>query len=75
MRFIYNVIPIVLSSGMVASRAAFTLVSCSAYSSTLKIEAIYPSETSVDFNGLHGVISQKIEPFMTTADRTSNPTT
>jgi hypothetical protein len=28
---------------------AFTLVSCSAYSSTLKIEAICSSETSVDF--------------------------
>jgi hypothetical protein len=28
---------------------AFTLVSCSAYSSTLKMEAIYFSETSVDF--------------------------
>jgi hypothetical protein len=29
--------------------SAFALVSCSAYSSTLKIEAIYSSETSVDF--------------------------
>jgi hypothetical protein len=28
---------------------AFTLVSCSVYSSTLKMEAIYSSETSVDF--------------------------
>jgi hypothetical protein len=28
---------------------AFTLVSCSAYSSTLKMEAVYYSETSVDF--------------------------
>jgi hypothetical protein len=28
---------------------AFTLVSCSAYSSTLKMEAIYSPETSVDF--------------------------
>jgi hypothetical protein len=25
------------------------------------------------FNGLHGAISQKIEPFTTTATRTSNP--
>jgi hypothetical protein len=32
----------------VASRA-FTLVSCSAYPSTLKMEAICSSETSVDF--------------------------
>jgi hypothetical protein len=29
--------------------SAFTLVSCSAYSSTLKMEAIWSSETSVDF--------------------------
>jgi hypothetical protein len=29
--------------------SAFTLVSCSAYSSTLKIEATGSSETSVDF--------------------------
>jgi hypothetical protein len=29
--------------------AAFTLVSCSAYSSTLKMEEIFSSETSVDF--------------------------
>jgi hypothetical protein len=28
---------------------AFTLVSCSAFSSTLKMEMIYSSETSVDF--------------------------
>jgi hypothetical protein len=28
---------------------AFMLASCSAYSSTLKMEAIYSSETSVDF--------------------------
>jgi hypothetical protein len=34
----------------------FKLVSCLAYSSTLKKEAIYSSETSVEFNGLHGVI-------------------
>jgi hypothetical protein len=32
-----------------------------AYSSTLKMEVIYLSETSVDFAGLHGAISQKIE--------------
>jgi hypothetical protein len=35
-------------------------ISYLAYSSTLKIEATYFSETSVDF-GLHGVISEKIE--------------
>jgi hypothetical protein len=32
------------------------------------------SEISVIFNGLHGVISQKIEVFVTTAVRTSTPT-
>jgi hypothetical protein len=37
---------------------AFTLVSYSAYFSTLKMEAICSSEIAVD-NGLHGVISQK----------------
>jgi hypothetical protein len=54
--------------------SAVTLVSCSAYSSTLKMEAIYSSETSVDFNGLHGVTSQKIKLIITTAVRTSNST-
>jgi hypothetical protein len=43
---------------------AFSLVSCSAYSSTLKMEAI-----------CHGITSQKIVVlFITTAVRTSNPT-
>jgi hypothetical protein len=32
-----------------------------AYTSTLKMEATYSSETSVDFQGLHSIISQKIE--------------
>jgi hypothetical protein len=44
---------------------AFTLVYCSAYSSTLKMEAICSS-----FSGLHCVISHI---FITTAVRTSNP--
>jgi hypothetical protein len=35
-------------------------VSCFAYSSTLKVEATYFAETSVDFL-LQGVISEKIE--------------
>jgi hypothetical protein len=51
--------PISLAPGSV-------LVSCSAYL-TLKMEVICSSETSVDFhlifNGLHGVISQKIALF------------
>jgi hypothetical protein len=41
---------------------AFMLVSCSAYFSTLKMEAMGSSETSVD-NVLHGVISQKMVLF------------
>jgi hypothetical protein len=32
-----------------------------AYSSTMKMKAICSSETSVDFNGLRGVISKKIK--------------
>jgi hypothetical protein len=35
-----------------------TLVSCLTYSA-LKMEVVCSSETSVDFNGLHGVICQK----------------
>jgi hypothetical protein len=51
--------------------ACFMLLSCLVYS-TLKKEAKCSSETSVDFNGLSGGISQKIQPFITTAVRTSN---
>jgi hypothetical protein len=50
---------------------AFTLVSCSAYFSTLKMEALCSSETSVD-NGLYVDISQKMVLFIITAVRTSN---
>jgi hypothetical protein len=35
----------------------FMLASCLAYSATLKLEATCSSETSVTFNGVHGVIS------------------
>jgi hypothetical protein len=52
----------------------FTLVSCSTYASTLKIEVICSSETSSIFNVLYGVISQRTGLFITTAERTSNPT-
>jgi hypothetical protein len=38
------------------------------------MEAICSSETLVGFNGLQGVISQKIVLFITTAVRTSNLT-
>jgi hypothetical protein len=44
------------------------------YSISLKMKATSSSETWVDFNGLHGVISQKIELFITTAVRTSDAT-
>jgi hypothetical protein len=39
---------------------AFTPVSCSAYPSTLKMEAYVPPKLRSTFNGLHCVISQKI---------------
>jgi hypothetical protein len=51
-----------------------TLVSCLAYYSTPKMETICSSETSVDSNGLHGVISQKMVLSITTAVTTSDPT-
>jgi hypothetical protein len=35
---------------------------------------MFPPERRLTFNGLHGVISQKIEAFITTALRISNPT-
>jgi hypothetical protein len=54
---------------------AFTLVSCSAHSSTLKKVALCSSETSVDFQCTTRRLSQKIVLFITTAVRTSNPTT
>jgi hypothetical protein len=40
------------------------LVFCLAYYSTLKMEATYPSEMSVDFNSLHDFTSQKTVLFM-----------
>jgi hypothetical protein len=41
------------------SAVCFILVCCFAYSSTLKMEVIFPCEMLVDFSGLHGVIYQK----------------
>jgi hypothetical protein len=38
----------------------------------MKIGATCSSENSVEFNGLHGVISQKAKFFITTAVRTSD---
>jgi hypothetical protein len=52
---------------------AFRLLSCSAYSSTLKMEAICSSETSVDIQ--RTTRRYKTVFFVTTAVRTSNPTT
>jgi hypothetical protein len=49
-----------------------TQVSCLAYSPTLMMQATYSSETSADFNGLHGVICGKIEFFINAAVRSSN---
>jgi hypothetical protein len=43
-------------------------------SSILKMEAICFSESSAELDGLHGVISQKMILFITTAVKTSNPT-
>jgi hypothetical protein len=43
--------------------ACFTLVSCLAYPSTLKIEATRSSEKSAAFNGLYGIISQNMKLF------------
>jgi hypothetical protein len=45
-----------------------------AYSSTLKWRQHVPPKCWLTFNGLHGVITQKIELFITTAARTSDPT-
>jgi hypothetical protein len=43
------------------------------YSSALKMETMCSPQTSVDFNGLHGILSQKIDLSITTTVRTSNP--
>jgi hypothetical protein len=45
-----------------------------AYSSTLKIEYKCSTETLVEFNGIPGVISPKMEFFITTAVGTSYST-
>jgi uncharacterized membrane protein len=51
----------------------FMLVSCLAYSSTVKTEAISASKCRLTFTRLHGVISQKTDIFIVTAVKTSNP--
>jgi hypothetical protein len=42
-------------------------VKAGGFSSILKMEVTSSSETSVDFQGIHGIISQKIDLFITTA--------
>jgi hypothetical protein len=49
---------------------ALTLLFLSAYSSTLNMEAIYSSETSVNFK-LHGFIAQEIILFTPSTNPTS----
>jgi hypothetical protein len=53
---------------------AFTLVSCSAYFSTLKTEAICSSETSVDFQWTTRRYIPEDSTLHSPAVRTSNPT-
>jgi hypothetical protein len=50
----------------------FLLVSCLAYSPTLKMEVACSCEISVNFNGRYGAIFQKIRLFITTAVKISN---
>jgi hypothetical protein len=50
-----------------------TLVSFLAYSSTLKIELLYPPKNPLTFNGLHGVIPHKTELFISIIVTISNP--
>jgi hypothetical protein len=57
-----------------AIAACFILVCCLAYSSTLKMERNCSSETSIYFNGMHGVTFQKIELLLFNAARTPDPT-
>jgi hypothetical protein len=52
---------------------AFTLISCFVHSSTLKLEENIPPKRRLSSNGLYVLISQKIERFITTGVRTSNP--
>jgi hypothetical protein len=53
---------------------AFTFFPCLTYSSTLKTETTVLPTCQLTFNGLHGVISQKIQLFVRTSASTSNHT-
>jgi hypothetical protein len=61
-----------ISTGSSKFSIYFLLVPCSAYSSTLKMEVIFPSETS-DFTEPYGVLSQKIVFLVIAAFGTSSP--
>jgi hypothetical protein len=50
----------------------FAPVSCLTYSSTLKVRRHDLPKRPLIFNGLHRIISQKTELFITTAVRTTN---
>jgi hypothetical protein len=50
----------------------FFLVSCVAYSSTLKMEKIYSPKRRAS-SGIHGITTQKTALFVISAVRTSNP--
>jgi hypothetical protein len=50
-----------------------TLFSYLAYSSTLEMVATFSQEYLLTSNGLYGIVTQKIELFITTAVRASNP--
>jgi hypothetical protein len=52
---------------------AFTLVSCLAYFSILKMEVTCSPKSQLASSGLQGVIWQAIEFFITAGVRTSNP--
>jgi hypothetical protein len=58
----------------ILSSAFRLLVYCLAYSSTVKMEAIPHLKRRLTFNGLHGMLSQKIELFIIKAVRTSDST-
>jgi hypothetical protein len=61
------------SSVMSYSPLKVTLVSLLAYFSTQRMEMACSSETSIDFERVQGIISQKAELFTTTAVITPNP--
>jgi hypothetical protein len=60
--------------GLLCLQHDLTLVSCLAYSSTLKMKTSCSQKCRLTFNGLHGVIFQRVEVFIETDVRTSNAT-